>query len=136
MSVLIDINAYPIKDLLPILLLDKSTKKNIIWATDIYASFGSEYGDKNMITPQLLTGNTLFVLQPRISKSLKEQQERTRKNAEVMTPIWLCNKMNNYADEQWFGRKDVFNHENADNSWEVINNPIVINKNTFDNTLL
>ncbi len=124
MSVLIDINAYPIKDLLPILLLDKSTKKNIIWATDIYASFGSEYGDKNMITPQLLTGNTLFVLQPRISKSLKEQQERTRKNAEVMTPIWLCNKMNNYADEQWFGRKDVFNHENADNSWEVINNPI------------
>lgn len=42
MSVLIDINAYPIKDLLPILLLDKSTKKNIIWATDIYASFGSE----------------------------------------------------------------------------------------------
>lgn len=77
-----------------------------------------------MITSQLLMGNTLFVLQPRISKSLKEQQERTRKKAEVMTPVWLCNKMNNYADEQWFGRKDVFNHENADNSWEVVNNPI------------
>ena len=64
-------------------------------------------------------------LRPRISKTFEEQQERTRKKAEVMTPVWLCNKMNNYADEQWFGRKDVFNHENNDNTWTVNEEKIV-----------
>ena len=59
------------------------------------------------------------MLLSRISKTLEEQQERTRKKAEVMTPVWLCNKMNNHADEQWFGCKDVFNHENDDNTWTV-----------------
>lgn len=124
MSELIDINAYPIKELLPVLLLDKSTKKNIIWATDAYSDLGPGYDDKNIITPELLTGDTDFILRPRISKTLDEQQVRTRKKAEVMTPVWLCNKMNNYADEQWFGRKDVFNHENDDNTWKVIENKI------------
>lgn len=130
MSGLIDIGAYPIKELLPVLLMDKSTKKNIIWATDAYASYGPGYDDKNIITPMLLSGK--FVLQPRISKSLEEQQERTRKKAEVMTPVWLCNKMNNYADEQWFGRKDVFNHENEDNTWTVTEGPIEFGKLSWE----
>lgn len=119
MSELINIHAYPIKELLPVLLMDKSTKKNIIWATDAYASLGPGFDDKNIITPEILLGDNEFVLKPRISKSLEEQQSRTRKKAEVMTPVWLCNKMNNYADEQWFGRKNVFNHENEDNTWTV-----------------
>lgn len=128
MSNLIDITAYPVKELLPILLMDKSTKKNIIWATDAYASYGSCFDDKNNITTEILLGDNGFILQPRISKSLKEQLERTRKKAEVMTPVWLCNKMNNYADEQWFGRKDVFNHENDDNTWTVTEEPIDFGK--------
>lgn len=119
MDKLIDINAYPVKETLKILLQDKSTGKNIVWATDAYASLGPGFDDKNNITTEVLLGNRGFVLQPRISKSLEEQQERTRKKAEVMTPVWICNKMNNYADEQWFGRKDVFNHENEDNTWTV-----------------
>lgn len=53
----------------------------------------------NIISSELLGG--AFVLQPRISKTLEEQQERTRKKSEVMTPVWLCNKMNKV------GRKDV-----------------------------
>ena len=77
MSKLIDINAYPVKDLLPILLQDKSTKKNIIWATDAYADFGPGYDDTSIIAPSLLSKITL---QPRISKTLEEQQARTRKN--------------------------------------------------------
>lgn len=88
---LIDITASPVKELLPVLLQDKSTKKNIIWATDAYAELGAGYDDKNIITPELLSEE--FVLQPRISKSLEEQQARTRKKAEVMTPVWLCNKI-------------------------------------------
>ncbi len=128
MADLIDVKAYPIKELLPVLLMDKSTKKNIVWATDAYASYGPGFDDKNNITPEILLGDNGFVLQPRISKSLEEQQERTRKKAEVMTPVWLCNKMNNYADEQWFGRKDVFNHENEDNTWTVTEEPIEFSK--------
>lgn len=106
----IDITSYPIKEVLPVLLQDRSTQQNIIWATD---------GDKSQITPELFTGENAVMLQPRISKTLDEQRKRTRKKAEVMTPVWLCNKMNNFADEQWFGRKDVFNHENEDNTWTV-----------------
>ncbi len=124
MDKLIDINAYPVKETLKILLMDKTTGKNIIWATDAYASLGPGFNDKNNITVEVLLWDKGFVLQPRISKSLEEQQERTRKKAEVMTPVWICNKMNNYADEQWFGRKDVFNHENEDNTWTVNENPI------------
>ena len=89
MSKLTDINAYPVKDLLPVLLQDKSTKKNIIWATDAYADFGPGYDDTSIIAPSLLSKVTL---QPRISKTLEEQQARTRKKAEGMTPVWLCNK--------------------------------------------
>lgn len=126
---LIDITASPVKELLPVLLQDKSTKKNIIWATDAYAELGAGYDDKNIITPELLSEE--FVLQPRISKSLEEQQARTRKKAEVMTPVWLCNKMNNYADEQWFGRKDVFNHENEDNTWTVTEGKIDFGKKSW-----
>ncbi len=119
MSDLIDITAYPVKEVLPILLKDRSTKQNIIWATDAYISHGPGYSDKSHITPKLFMGENAVALKPRISKTLEEQRERTRKKAEVMTPVWLCNKMNNYADEQWFGRKDVFNHENENNTWTV-----------------
>ena len=50
-------------------------------------------------------------IQPRILKELEQQSERTRKKAEVFTPSWICNKMNNYCDEEWFGYKNVFNVE-------------------------
>lgn len=126
MNKLVDISAYPIKDLLPILLLDKTTGKNIIWATDAYEDLGPGYDDKNIITAEAISGE--FVLQPRISKTLEEQQARTRKRAEVMTPVWLCNKMNNYLDEQWFDRKNVFNHENDDHTWEVTDGKIDFGK--------
>ena len=115
MEKLIDVNAYPIIDVLPILLKDKSTKQNIIWATDAYTYRGTGYNDTDPMLEKQLTRINALQLQPRISKALEEQQDRTRKKAEVMTPVWLCNKMNNFADEQWFGRKDVFNHENEDN---------------------
>lgn len=41
------------------------------------------------------------------------------KKAEVFTPAWLCNRMNNYCDEDWFGRTGVFNTENEDHTWTV-----------------
>ena len=124
MSALINIIDYPIKDALHLLLRDKTTGKNIIWATDAYSSNGYEFSDKSQITTDTLLGMNAIDLQPRIEKALEEQQERTRKKAEVFTPVWLCNKMNNYCDEQWFGRKEVFNKEMDDHQWKVVEVPI------------
>ena len=121
---LIDLRSYPVNNVLDILLQDKTTKKNIIWATDAYQSHGKNCTDTSRITREAFSMEKKVALQPRTEKALEQQQERTRKKAEVFTPVWLCNKMNNYADEEWFGRKDVFNHENNDNSWAVIEEKI------------
>ena len=42
---LIDIAASPVADVLDVLLQDKTTKKNIIWATDAYAEYGEAFAD-------------------------------------------------------------------------------------------
>lgn len=46
MEKLIDISSYPVAQVLDVLLQDKTTKKNIIWATDTYEEFGEEFTDK------------------------------------------------------------------------------------------
>ena len=120
---LIDIESNPVESLLDILLQDKSTKKNIIWATDTYEKYGCGFTDKEQIDRNLLLQHA-NIIKPRIQKSQEAQAARTRKKAEVFTPAWLCNMMNNYCDQEWFGRKDVFNIENEDHTWTVIEEPI------------
>ena len=51
MEKLIDISSYPVVQVLDVLLQDKTTKKNIIWATDTYAEFGEEFTDKVQLDP-------------------------------------------------------------------------------------
>lgn len=116
---LIDLHSFPVLEVMDSLLEDKTTGKNIIWATDAYVSYGLGCSDKDHIFKQVFTNDKPVILLPRIEKALKQQQERTRSKAEVFTPVWLCNLMNNYCDEQWFGRKDVFNCENDDHTWTV-----------------
>ena len=123
MDKIIDINAYPVKEMLKILLKDKTTGKNIIWSTDTYSSDGFHNGT-DAIEVEDLTGFHAIELQPRISKDIEEQQARTRKKAEVFTPVWLCNQMNNYADKEWFGRDIIFNIE-TENGWTTVEEPIV-----------
>ena len=106
---LIQLQSFPVRAVLPILLQDKTTKKNIIWATSSYEQLGEQYADDRQITIEALTGLNPIMLQPRIMKATEQQLARTRIHAEVFTPAWICNKMNNYCDEEWFGRKDVFN---------------------------
>jgi len=108
---------------LKILLKDKTTEKNIIWATDSYASFGEAYTDKSQITENQLKKMNYGVIQPRISKDMEQQTRRTRKSAEVFTPAWICNKMNNFCDEEWFGYKDVFNRQTG-HEWIPTENKI------------
>ena len=106
------------RTLLEILLQDKTTKKNIIWATDDYAELGEPYSFKKEILPELVTGEQDSLIQPRVEKALEHQTNRTRDKAEVFTPSWICNAQNNLVDEQWFGSKDVFNIQ-KEMSWKA-----------------
>ena len=117
-DLLIDIGGYPVGMVLNLLLADKSTKRNIIWATDTYEEYGEGFTDKVQMDAQCLLMRPELI-RPRILKSQEAQVQRTRKKAEVFTPAWLCNRMNNTLDEDWFGRTGVFNTENEDHTWNV-----------------
>lgn len=121
----IDLSSYPVNVVFDIILQDKTTKKNIIWATDAYQSHGSNCSDISIITRQAFNMINKVILQPRVEKALEQQQERTRKKAEVFTPVWLCNRMINDAEKKWFGVEEVFNHVNTDNSWTVNTDKII-----------
>lgn len=110
-------------ELLNILLLDRTTRKNILWATADYTAFGAEFGEFCEITPELVTGQYAVLIQPRTTKSENTQLGRTRERAEVFTPCWICNKQNNLVDSQWFGREGVFNIESGD-SWTATTSPV------------
>lgn len=123
MDNLINIEAYPVRPILDGLLQDKTTKQNIIFATDAYLENGPEFGETEQITIDKLLGYRKIKIQPRVKKAAEEQLARTRKKAEVMTPGWIINKMNNRCDEEWFGRPDVFNQENG-TGWVTNTAPI------------
>ncbi len=120
MEKLIDIGSYPVANVLDVLLQDKSTQKNLIWATDTYDGYGEAFRDVAQMDAGALLRHADSI-RPRIQKSQQTQAERTRKKAEVFTPAWLCNQMNNDCDEDWFGRKDVFNTAcgDGDHTWQV-----------------
>lgn len=94
--------------LLDRLLKDKTTKNNIMWATDAYAHYGHEYERNEEIRPHLITGENVDIIKTRARKEFEQQNQRTRKRAEVFTPMWICRMMNDKLDEEWFGYPDVF----------------------------
>ena len=122
-------HADNIKKIIPKLLKDQTTGKNIVWDTDTYQPYGSEYEKKNQMNANLsIKLIKEGIMLPRIMRTKEQQDKRTKGKAEVFTPSWICNKMNNFCDEQWFNRKNVFNIENPDNTWTTINKKI-----EFDN---
>ena len=110
--------------LLAILLMDKSSGKNIIWATDNYAERGPGYRSSDEIMMDSITHRNGSVIKPRTTKSKKEQVIRIRDKAEVFTPSWVCNNQNNLVDSAWFGRENVFNTE-AGQTWVTTKEKIV-----------
>ena len=97
------------RELLSLLLFDRTTRNNIFWATDNYADFGEGFQSGDKITIEHVTGKYGNIIRPRIKKTKAEQISRVRDKAEVFTPSWICNSQNNSVDEAWFGRKNVFN---------------------------
>lgn len=94
--------------LLKKLLVDKTTKKNIMWATDAYKGKSGEYERNKEMTEALITGRNADVIKTRARKAMEQQSERTKQHAEVFTPLWVVQKMNDHADEVWFGCPNVF----------------------------
>ena len=87
-------------DLLKILLKDRTTKKNIVWATHSYELLGKGFAPSDRITPSRVTGAYANLIQPRSEKSKYEQKDRTKIRAEVFTPTWLVEKQNGYVETE------------------------------------
>ena len=130
MEQLIDFRAPEVQAVLPLLLEDKSTKRNLVWATDPPEALRDVADDKSEITiPQLQRMGYEAIL-PRMMKQADTQQERTRKKGEVFSPAWVCNKMNNALDADWFGPdapKSLFTEE-LPQSWQTTTEPVLFDK--------
>ena len=114
---------------LNILLKDRTTGNNILLLSNSH----TDVNFNSQITKDLL--RTIRIC-PHYMKSKSIKNKRKKKMAEVVTPVWVCNKMISYLDEMWFGRKDVFNiineHEKSWNRTERVIFPGVKNKTWKD----
>lgn len=95
--------------LLRVLLQDKTTKKNIMWCTSDYESYGEGYKKTDEIMPELISRDRAGLIRPRSAKAKEIQDQRIKDRAEVFTPSWICNIQNNQIDNSWFERENVFN---------------------------
>ena len=97
------------RDVLQILLADRTTGKNIMWMTDGYehleSTFDVKMGVHDEINADVISRPGNKIIRPRVDKSKDEQRKRVVGKAEVFTPSWICNAMNNLMDAAWFGRK-------------------------------
>ncbi|MCM1295994.1 MAG: restriction endonuclease subunit M [Muribaculaceae bacterium] len=123
----VDIKENYIRDLdselLSLLLIDRTTKKNIIWATNDYSRYGLSYKFSDGISLTAITGRRGSVIKPRVEKSKEEIQKRIRNKAEVFTPSWVCNCQNNLVDNAWFGYDNAFNIED-NKTWTATTFPV------------
>ena len=121
------VQRYPML-ILETLLHDRSAGRNIIWADNEYEALGEGYMGDDEMTVEKITGLASGVIKPRIAKAQEKQSQRTKSRAEVFTPSWLCNQMNNDIDAEWFGRRDTFNTETAGDDgakgWAATDGPI------------
>ena len=79
------------EELLKILLIDRTTGKNIMWATDDYAEF--EYDATNEIKPAQIN-----LIKPRYEKTRELKKLRTRHKGEIFTTSNICQQQNKLID--------------------------------------
>lgn len=110
---LIDLDEQQLYDEFPqvlaTLLTDRTTGGNITWSCEDYTNISPDFTFDTEITTESITGENLGIIKPRSQKAREDQLRRTKDQAEVFTPSWVCNAQNNLIDEAWFGRPDVFN---------------------------
>lgn len=98
-------------ELIEALLRDRTTGKNIFWATSNYEHLGDDYLYNAPILSHSITGENGNLILPRVHKNKTLQHTRSKEMAEIFTPSWVCNSQNNLIDKAWFGRDNVFNTE-------------------------
>lgn len=108
-----DISRLGSLGLLNNLLADKTTKRNLMWATDAYRELGGDYEHDREMRGDLISGRNADVIKTRAQKAAGQKNRRTKQHAEVFTPLWIVKKMNDHADEVWFGKENVFGGEHA-----------------------
>ena len=91
-------------EILDMLLKDRTTGRNIIWADDEYAYLGDGYTGSDEITVERITGANAGLIRTRIEKERGHQAARTRARAEVFTPSWLCNRRAGKAGRRAWNR--------------------------------
>ena len=97
--------------LLTILLKDRTTNKNIVWASPSYEGMGKPFCADQPIKKNLIIGPYDSIIQPRVEKDKRNQEIRTRKRGEVFTPPWLVdrqvsivlNEIRNFSFESLIG---------------------------------
>ena len=133
MEQLIDFHAPEVQAVLDTLLKDRSTSKNIIWATDppeeLQTVMYEPVTDRSQITTQQLRLTHYEVVLPRMMKQTDTQQQRTRKKGEVFSPAWVCNKMNNALDADWFrglGAEETAGQFTVElpQGWQTVETPV------------
>ncbi len=86
------------------LLKDRTTNRNIIWATDAYNELGTLYAHDAEIMSEQVVGTTL--IQVRALKAKGHQKKRTKTHAEVATPVRICKQMIDMVDDEWWKKRD------------------------------
>ena len=107
------------KEALSVLLKDRTTNENIIWATDDYKLINLGTNSDQISVDWLLNQNGREIIKTRAKKSRETQAQRSKNKAEVFTPAWICNKQNNLIDRAWFGKQGGRFNVEKDTCWET-----------------
>ncbi|NYS32518.1 Eco57I restriction-modification methylase domain-containing protein [Streptococcus danieliae] len=103
----IDINekvfVWELQRLLTVLLMDRTTKKSIVWATGSYEFLGRGFAAADGITSRKIINFYGNLIQPRSEKNKVEQKDRTKVRAEVFTPAWLVKLQNDVIEAEISG---------------------------------
>lgn len=110
--------------ILSILLQDKTTHQNIIWATDDYAEINLSFSFFNEIKLESISGKNTNLIVPRVQKKDELKSQRSKDKGEVFTPSWICNIQNNLIDNSWFGKAAKRFNTELDYSWRTNYYPI------------
>ncbi|EOS7735713.1 Eco57I restriction-modification methylase domain-containing protein [Enterococcus hirae] len=88
-------------EILKILLRDRTTGRNIVWATKTYELLGKDFKSSETIKVKSITGKNSTIIRPRVEKLKYEQKERTKGKAEVFTPSWIVKKQTDIIEQEF-----------------------------------
>lgn len=88
-------------------MLDHTTGRPIRWCTGSYP----EHRPDDEMLPEDVTGDALRI---RAEKQDGQRSDRTRRRAEVFTPVKIVKQMVDCIDKEWFERDNPFGTEKAE----------------------